>query len=383
MDIKNNTSPVMNEEEKTTGDVNNVDLSINSDDSYTIYPNAEVRVEKSQFSVLHLQTLCLRRKELIIDPDFQRHDVWTSRQKSELIESILMGIPIPLMYLFEDRNGKKQVVDGRQRIGAILDFLDNKFKLKNLRILSQLNECYFKDLEPKLQGVFEDYQLFFYIIQPPTPERVKYDIFDRVNRGGTSLNKQEMRNALYRGRSTEMLDRLCGMPEFLLATGRSINKDRMKDQYVVLRAIAFLMLHRGEFNNIQSLQYRGDIDDFLARFMVYINDDAKDDLITEYEALFCHAMSVSYDLLGENGFRFSGNVIRRPINMPLFEALTYLFSFIPKNIGFDKRTELLREIELVKEQFDNSSYFSGNIDSTTSVSFRFDRIDEIVNRFQS
>lgn len=383
MDIKDNTSPVMNKEEKMTGDVDNVDLSINSDDSYTIYPNAEVRVEKAQFSVLHLQTLCLKRKELIIDPDFQRHDVWTSKQKSELIESILMGIPIPLMYLFEDRNGKKQVVDGRQRIGAILDFLDNKFKLKNLRILSQLNECYFKDLEPKLQGVFEDYQLFFYIIQPPTPERVKYDIFDRVNRGGTSLNKQEMRNALYRGRSTEMLDRLCGMPEFLLATGRSINKERMKDQYVVLRAIAFLMLHRGEFNNIQSLQYRGDIDDFLARFMVYINDDATDNLIAKYEALFCHAMSVSYDLLGENGFRFSGNVIRRPINMPLFEALTYLFSFIPKNIGLDKRTELLSDIELVKEQFDNSSYFSGNIDSTTSVSFRFDRIDEIVNRYQS
>lgn len=383
MDIKDNTSPVMNKEEKMTGDVDNVDLSINSDDSYTIYPNAEVRVEKAQFSVLHLQTLCLKRKELIIDPDFQRHDVWTSKQKSELIESILMGIPIPLMYLFEDKNGKKQVVDGRQRIGAILNFLDNKFKLKNLRILSQLNECCFKDLEPKLQGVFEDYQLFFYIIQPPTPERVKYDIFDRVNRGGTSLNKQEMRNALYRGRSTEMLDRLCGMPEFLLATGRSINKDRMKDQYVVLRAIAFLMLHRGEFSNIQSLQYRGDIDDFLARFMVYINDDATDNLIAKYEALFCHAMSVSYDLLGENGFRFSGNVIRRPINMPLFEALTYLFSFIPKNIGFDKRTELLSNIEVVKLEFDNSSYFSGNIDSTTSLAYRFLCIDEIVNRFQS
>lgn len=383
MDIKDNTSPVMNKEEKMTGDVDNVDLSINSDDSYTIYPNAEVRVEKAQFSVLHLQTLCLKRKELIIDPDFQRHDVWTSKQKSELIESILMGIPIPLMYLFEDRNGKKQVVDGRQRIGAILDFLDNKFKLKNLRILSQLNEYYFKDLEPKLQGVFEDYQLFFYIIQPPTPERVKYDIFDRVNRGGTSLNKQEMRNALYRGRSTEMLDRLCGMPEFLLATGRSINKERMKDQYVVLRAIAFLMLHRGEFSNIQYLQYRGDIDDFLARFMVYINDDATDNLIAKYEALFCHAMSVSYDLLGENGFRFSGNVIRRPINMPLFEVLTYLFSFMSKNMSFDKRTELLRNIEVVKERFDSSNYFSGNIDSTTSVSFRFDCINEIVDRFQS
>lgn len=383
MDIKDETSPVMNDEEKATGDMNNVDLSINSDDSYTIYPNAEVRVEKAQFSVLHLQTLCLKRKELIIDPDFQRHDVWTPKQKSELIESILMGIPIPLMYLFEDKNGKKQVVDGRQRIGAILNFLDNEFKLKNLRILSQLNECNFKDLEPKLQGVFEDYQLFFYIIQPPTPERVKYDIFDRVNRGGTSLNKQEMRNALYRGRSTEMLDRLCGSPDFLLATGRSINKERMKDQYVVLRAIAFLMLHCGEFSNIQSLQYRGDIDDFLARFMVYINDDASDNLIAKYEDLFCRAMSVSYDLLGENGFRFSGNVIRRPINMPLFEALTYLFSFIPKNMSFDKKTELLSCIEVVKFEFDNSSYFSGNIDSTTSVTYRFVRIDSIVNRFLS
>lgn len=381
MDMKDDASPVLNNEDNVNSDVENADLQIGVDDSYTIYPNAEVRVEKAQYSILHLQTLCLKRKELIIDPEFQRNGVWKPKQKSELIESILMGIPIPLMYLFEDKNGKKQVVDGRQRIGTILEFLDNKFKLKNLRILSQLNDCCFKDLEPKLQGVFEDYQLFFYIIQPPTPERVKYDIFDRVNRGGTSLNKQEMRNALYRGRCTEMLDRLCGSSAFLLATGRSINKERMKDQYVVLRAIAFMMLHRGEFSNIQSLQYRGDIDDFLARFMVYINDDAKEDLIAEYEALFHHAMSVSYDLLGENGFRFSGNVIRRPINMPLFEALTYLFSFVPKNVGFSKRTELLNNIEVVKLDFDNSSYFSGNIDSTTSVAYRFDRINDIVDRF--
>ena len=317
-DIKDNGAQ-LGEASESSVDVENADLSI--DNSYTIYPNAEVRIEKAQYSILHLQTLCQKRKELIIDPDFQRHDVWDVKQKSELIESILMGIPIPLMYLFEDKNGKKQVVDGRQRISAILNFLDDKFKLRNLRILDQLNKHSFSDLEPKLRGVFEDYQLFFYIIQPPTPERVKYDIFDRVNRGGTSLNKQEMRNALYRGRCTDMLGRLCGSPEFLMATGRSINKERMKDQYVVLRAIAFLMLRRGEFRENQSLQYKGDIDDYLARFMIYINDNASDDLIAKYEELFCHAMSVSYDLLGENGFRFSGNVIRRPINMPLLACV--------------------------------------------------------------
>lgn len=88
MDIKDEAS-IINSDENVVSDVEQADLSINGDDSYTIYPNAEVRVEKAQYSIMHLHTLCLKRKELIIDPDFQRHDVWKQRQKSELIESIL------------------------------------------------------------------------------------------------------------------------------------------------------------------------------------------------------------------------------------------------------------------------------------------------------
>ena len=189
-----------------------------------------------------------------------------------------------------------------------------------------------------------------------------------------------MRNALYRGRCTNMIYNLSRSYEFLVATGGSINTARMKDQYIILRAIAFLMLHRGEFKNIPALQYRGDIDDFLARFMMYINDDAPEELIVKYESLFLQCMSVSYALLGENGFRFSGNGVRRPINMPLFEALTYLFSFIPKDIDYTWASKLLLDIEDVKDEFDNSRYFSGNIDSTTSVFFRFERMDNIISR---
>ena len=367
------------EKNATTSEVNdveNADLEINNG-SETIYPNAKVKIDKAQFSILHLQTLCSKRKELILDPDFQRNEVWKNKQKSELIESILMGIPIPLMYLFEDKNGKKQVVDGRQRISAILEFLEGHIKLTGLKILSNLNGSFFNDLDTKLQGIFEDYQLFFYIIQPPTPERVKYDIFDRVNRGGTSLNKQEMRNALYRGKSTDLLNRLCDSSEFIIATG-SINKVRMKDQYVALRAFAFLMLQRGVFNNIESLEYKGDIDDFLARFMIYINED--DMLINEYEKKFKSSMEFCFEVLGENAFRFaSESVQRRPINMPLLEALTYLFSF---PLDLNKKVEMAEAIDLLKKEFDNSAYFSGNIDSTTSVTYRFDKIDELATTFR-
>jgi hypothetical protein len=116
-------------------------------DSLSIYPNTEVRVEKVQFSVLHLKRLYEDRKELILSPDFQRKDVWKGKQRSELIESILMGIPIPIMFLFETANGRKQVVDGRQRITTIIGYLNNEFLLRDLKILHDLNGSRFRDLD--------------------------------------------------------------------------------------------------------------------------------------------------------------------------------------------------------------------------------------------
>lgn len=136
-------------------------------DTDSVYPNAEVRVEKAQYSTMHLKRLVEARKELVIDPDFQRNDVWKPKQAAELVESILMGIPIPTIYLFEMKNGTKQVVDGRQRITAILDFLNDKFSLKDLRILPQCNGKKFSDLDAKMQGIFEDYQLFSILYSLP------------------------------------------------------------------------------------------------------------------------------------------------------------------------------------------------------------------------
>lgn len=356
-------------------EIEGLDLNINSEAS--IYPNAEVRVEKAQFSILHLETLCIKRKELVLNPDFQRNEVWKTKQDSELIESILMGIPIPLIYLFEDKHGKKQVVDGRQRITAILNFLSNNLKLSGLKILNKLNGYYFKDLEIKLQGIFEDYQLFFYIIQPPTPERVKFDIFDRVNRGGTPLNKQEMRNALYQGRCTSLLKNLATSIEFEKATGNAINNERMKDHYIILRSLAFLFLYRydlKEYNNL--LDYKSDIDDFLARFMMYINENDSDELISKLESLFKKAMIMSYNLFAEDGFRFNTSKIKRPINMALFEAMTFLLSH---DIPDDDGTKTL--INNLKFKFDISRKFNGNVDSSTSVSYRFDSMIDILKKY--
>ena len=361
------------EEDLLEGESYNSSAEVNE-----VYPNAEVRVTRAQYSTLHIKRLVEDRKELIIDPDFQRGNVWAKKQGAELVESILMGIPIPVMYLFEMRDGSKQVVDGRQRIAAILDFLNDKLILRDLRILPEYNNFKFSDLDAKMQGIFEDSQMYFYIIQPPTPERVKYDIFDRVNRGGTRLTNQEMRNALYRGKSTRLITELSKSEEFLRATGHGISSKRQKDNYVVLRSISFYLLYKKSEivlkQNGESIEYKSDIDDFLAKMMIFINEKASDELIADCRAMFLRAMNNSYDIMGEDAYRFAayedenGKSRKRPINMPLFEMLVFIFSddcvttskFVTRNA-----------INKFKESYDYQKMLMSNVDSSTNVTERF------------
>jgi len=361
------------EEDLLEGESYNSSAEVNE-----VYPNAEVRVTRAQYSTLHIKRLVEDRKELIIDPDFQRGNVWAKKQGAELVESILMGIPIPVMYLFEMRDGSKQVVDGRQRIAAILDFLNDKLILRDLKILPEYNNFKFSDLDAKMQGIFEDSQMYFYIIQPPTPERVKYDIFDRVNRGGTRLTNQEMRNALYRGKSTRLISELSKSEEFLRATGHGISSKRQKDNYVVLRSISFYLLYKKSEivlkQNGESIEYKSDIDDFLAKMMIFINEKASDELIADCRAMFLRAMNNSYDIMGEDAYRFAayedenGKSRKRPINMPLFEMLVFIFSddcvttnkFVTRNA-----------MNKFKESYDYQKMLISNVDSSTNVTERF------------
>lgn len=366
-------------EEKLEGEV---DEEITPSDE--VYP-AEVRVNRAQFSCSHVKILVEKRHELEISPEFQRNNVWKSSQMSELVESILMGIPIPVIYLFEDRDGNKQIVDGKQRITTIIDFQDDKFTLNGLHVMPSFNGKKFSTLPPKMRGAFEDYQLSFYIIQPPTPERVKYDIFDRVNRGGTQLTHQEMREALYMGKATEMLKYLrMENGSFLKATGNSIPEKRKKDTYLILRSVSFMLLwgfseRVKKLNNGKDISYKSDIDDFLASTMIFLNNKADDGLIKDLEHRFLSSMDYIYDIMGSDGFRFAHEEgsSRRPVSMPLFETLTYVFSFPVVNKN-PLRTKQI--VSNKKKDWDMSGSFNGsNVDSVTKVVERKELIDEILN----
>ena len=128
-----------------------------------------------------------------------------------------------------------------------------------------------------MQTKIEDYQIIAHVIQPPTPDRIKFDIFDRVNRAGTQLNKQEIRNALYQGNATQLLSQLCQTSEFAEATENGFAKEvRMKDRYIVLRFIAFYLYYNQQLYVVSNgerlrYQYIGDIDELLGLTMEYLN----------------------------------------------------------------------------------------------------------------
>ncbi|MFZ2727800.1 MAG: translation initiation factor IF-2 N-terminal domain-containing protein [Methylococcaceae bacterium] len=372
-DIK--ISEINNELLEGEDSLNNHILS--TTDNIGQYPHVVIKLTKEQFSIFELKRRYDKTpKTLIMNPDFQRNDVWNSKQKSELIESILMGIPIPIIYLFENTKGEKQVVDGRQRLSTIFDYLDNKFLLTELNILKTETGNKFKDLNTQLQSKIEDYQIQSYTIQPPTPEKVKFDIFDRVNRGGTRLNNQEMRNALYLGNATSLLETLSTSQYFLNATGKGLSPKRMKDKYVILRFIGFYLLK----NKLIDTQYKSDIDEFLAEVMEFINksnNELLDDLINKFKL----SMNNCYYILGEDAFRFnSSKESRRPINMVLFETISYILSIeLPKTINIDK---LKKELENFKKIMEDRNKL-GSVDTTKSVDYRFFQADKVRERLQN
>ena len=357
--------------------LNKEDNGINDE----IYPDAEVNIARDPVSVFQLKRKYDKQPKplLVLDPDFQREEVWNPKQKSELIESILMGIPLPLIYVKEDNNGVYIIVDGRQRLTTLFDFMNNKFKLKGLKVLGNINGKSFGTIDEKQQNKIEDCPLTLNVIKPPTSDRVTFDLFDRVNRGGTRLNNQEMRNALYQGYSTKLLNKLSRSENFKNAIENSILSKRMKDRYLILRFLSFYLWRQKLLRDIKTgelVKYRSDLEDFLGKSMLFINDDNNGITIEKLEGLFEITMKNCVELFGKSCFRLpqGEGKTRKPINMALFETISY-FCAILKDVA-NKKSNLIKENykRLIRDKdFIRSLTYA--VDSNISVNARFDKVE--------
>ena len=203
--------------------------------------------------------------DIVLDPDYQRNYVWDNHKASLLIESFLLNVPIPVIYVAEDDDGKWLVVDGLQRLYSLRRFFDNEFKLSGLELLKELGGLQFSTLNPKAQRILKNGIIRVIVIKAESHPEIKYDIFQRLNRGSVKLNEQELRNCMYRGPFSTLLKELCQNPAYLASLGQKKPHYRFNDAELALR---FFALNYG-FDRASGKvrEYPSKMKTFLNRFM--------------------------------------------------------------------------------------------------------------------
>lgn len=255
----------------------------------------------------------LKNSEINLNTEFQRKGgLWSKVKKSQLIESLLLKIPLPAFYFDASDDGDWLIIDGLQRITAIDDFIVQKtMKLEGLEFFNDLNGLGYDDLPRQFTRRIDESTLITFTVKEGTPVNVKYNIFKRLNTGGLELTSQEIRHALYQGQATAFLKELSLGKEFLKVTCHSIKTERMLDQEFVLRFMA--VCYYGVEN------YDGMPEIFLNEAMDYINQQ-KQDKIESMKEKFSEIMRLIYDIFGNNAFRkMAADGRRRPINKAIYE----------------------------------------------------------------
>ncbi|UCH98786.1 MAG: DUF262 domain-containing protein [Candidatus Aminicenantes bacterium] len=312
----------------------------------------EVDIREDKFSIYEWLRK-LKKGQLLLNPEFQRHLVWKDVQRSRFIESILLKITIPPMYVRQDKEGKYTIVDGQQRTSTLRDFVEGKFKLRDLKVLKELNGKTFNDLDPGLKTAIEDKMLLFYIIKRDVPLPMVYDIFNRINTGGTQLNRQEIRNCIYLGKATRLLKKLSEQEYFKLAIDYGISFKRMKDREAVLRYLAFKI-------SDYKKDYKGDMDEFLGDSMKAINQ-MSDEEINALEKDFQRVMKLTYEFFGPRNFRLPTEKSKGRINIAIMESISHFFSMQPDHF-LQKHKEKI--IENFDKLFNNSDFIESVTRST-------------------
>jgi Protein of unknown function DUF262 len=344
----------------------------NSKDTTILFDPAKVDI-RGQNPSLDLLIKRMKQNRINLEPDYQRlPDLWKPDKMSQLIESLLIRIPLPMFY-FDGSYDVWEVVDGLQRLSTLKKFIidkgDSALRLTGLEYLKEYNGKTFDELPQFLQSRIEETSLSVYVINPGTPLEIKFNIFKRINTGGLMLTPQEIRNALNQGKPSQIIKELAGYELFKTATNHSISSQRMLDCDFVARYVGFYLHQK---------QYQPDLDTFLTKGMQSLKLMSEEDIHTLKEN-FKKSMTTSFNIFGEDAFRkrYKKDDKRKPINKALFDTLSVNFaklSMVETNELIKRKDAFIEGfIKLMNvEEFDIS--VSRSTGSTLSVQIRFEKI---------
>lgn len=322
---------------------------------------SEIEIGEAPFSIFEYLRQ-LEKGKIVVQPDFQRNQVWNNTQKSKFIESIILNFPLPPIYLNETKEAQYIVIDGLQRTTALSQFYSGEITLRGLEALPKYNGETFQSLPEILRSKFEDKKLTIFVLKPSTPMVVIYDLFNRINTGGTQLNRQEVRNCIFIGKATKLLKELSEQQYFKEAIDWGIRDTRMKDREAVLRYLSF------RWFNYQD-EYTGDMSEYVETAMKRINkldDDRIDKMKTDFERV----MKWTYKIWRNRNFRIPTEQTRGTINTAILESVcNYIAS--KNDVFIEMNAKQISENYL--EMIDNDIYNEAVTKSTGNKAKVLDR----------
>jgi hypothetical protein len=350
----------------------NEELELAEDD------NRKIVWQAKDFSIREFASM-LQDGDLELQPEYQRKYVATPKIASKLIESVIMDVPIPVIYLAEEQDGTYSVIDGQQRLTSFLSFINGKypdgeiFKLSGLKVYTELNRKTFSELEKEHQNKIRKTTLHTIVIKKESNEDVKFEIFERLNTGSIKLNEDEIRNTVYRGKYIKLLAELEQSETFHNVVQKDNFKKRMIYRGMILRFFAL--------SEKSHLNYQPSMKQFCNKEL-RDNRFLSDEKAKEYRNRFNDCIDLVKIVFGETAFRRyipsdkdrkQGNWTTTRINMALYDIQLCGFVHYSKN-------EILRNADYIREAM--IELMINNRDFIDSILIQTSNKDVLKKRFK-
>ena len=316
--------------------------------------------------------------DIILRPHYQRGFIWDRTKSSLLIESVMLNIPLPPVYLAQEEDGTLSVIDGLQRLHTFLDYYEDKFPLRKLEGegLYDLNKLTYSKLKkefPKAKRILDRGNIRTITISKDSDPDIKYDIFERLNSGSVKLNDQEIRNCIFHGKLNKLIMGTYNQTE------QKYENDGLRANKILQQTMNLTELHQRYLDAelviriLAIIEYRNDIDiKYKNSMKLLINDYMKenlhaDDKRLEYiKNLFENTINKAYQIFESKLFkRYHNNDIEKTINRSIIDCV--MSSFVDYEL--DELLEKKEEIVIRMDEMlnDTSSKYLGNI---TGMSFK-------------
>ena len=267
-------------------------------------------------------------------PEYQREMIWDHAVQSRFIESVVIGLPIPFVFLWQDDAGRMEIVDGSQRMRTLRHFMDNELRLTNLELLPETNDFYYRDLSPARQRKFNARTLRGIVLENATTTATRTEMFARINTGGRSANDAEVRRGSLPGDFTDLVIECAEYDRFVALTpiSKKLINGREREELVV-RFFCFLETYDPVNCNLPKWKDRPR--EYIFEFVEATNQAAKEDsklidrLRTEFERMVDFVAAAF-----PNGFRKTANA--RQVPRARYEAIA-----VGSGLAIRERSELL------------------------------------------